>query len=193
MRLQLTGRRQLRRGRHPGLVARLTQGAGQAHLRAVGVTLPRGVSLDIDTLPDPCTREQLDALSCPSTAQVGTARAVTPLLSAPLSGPVYLVAAGPGASLPGLATILRGQITIVIEGVTSFTRRGLTSRFGLIPDVPLSEFVLRLRGGSNGILAPTRANLCNGSLRGRLVIRGQNGGTRSSRPKFAAPCPKRRG
>ena len=193
MRLQLTGRRQLRRGRHPGLVARLTQGAGQAHLRAVGVTLPQGVSLDIDTLPDPCTREQLDALSCPSGSQVGTARAVTPLLSAPLSGPVYLVAAGPGASLPGLATILRGQITIVIEGVTSFTRRGLTSRFGLIPDVPLSEFTLRLRGGSNGILAPTRANLCNGSLRGRLNIRGQNGATRSSRPKFKAPCPRRRG
>ena len=121
MRLQLTGRNQLRRGRHPGLVARLSQGAGQAHLRAVGVTLPQSMSLDIDTLPDPCTREQLDALSCPDSAQVGTARAVTPLLAAPLSGPVYLVAAAPGASLPGLAAVLRGQITIVIEGVTSFT------------------------------------------------------------------------
>ncbi len=110
------------------------------------MTLPRGVSLDIDTLPDPCTREQLDALSCPDSARVGTARAVTPLLSAPLSGPVYLVAAGPGASLPGLAAVLRGEITIVIEGVTSFTRRGLTSRFGLIPDVPLSEFTLEARG-----------------------------------------------
>ena len=190
MRLQLTGRNQLRRGRHPGLLARLRQGPGQAHLRAVGVTLPQGVSLDIDTLPDPCTREQLAALSCPDSAQVGTSRAVTPLLDAPLSGPVYLVAAGPGASLPGLAAILRGQITIVIEGVTSFTRRGLTSRFGLIPDVPLSRFTLRLGGGSDGILAPTRANLCTGSLRGRLVLRGQNGGKRSSRPKFAAPCPK---
>ena len=116
---------------------------------------------------------------------------MTSLLDAPLSGPVYLVAAGPGASLPGLATVLRGQITIVIEGVTSFTRRGLTSRFGLIPDVPLSQFTLRLSGGSDGILAPTRANLCRGSLRGRLVIRGQNGGKRSSRPKFAAPCPER--
>src|SRR6185503_19733467 len=144
MRLQLTGRNQLRRGRHPGLLARLRQGPGQAHLRAVGVTLPQGVSLDIDTLPDPCTREQLAALSCPDSAQVGT----------------------------------------------SFTRRGLTSRFGLIPDVPLSRFTLRLGGGSDGILAPTRANLCTGSLRGRLVLRGQNGGKRSSRPKFAAPCPK---
>jgi hypothetical protein len=193
MRLQLTGRKQLKRGRHPGLVARLRQGAGQAHLRSVGVTLPQGVSLDIDTLPDPCTREQLDALSCPDSAKVGTSRAVTSLLDAPLSGPVYLVAAAPGASLPGLAAVLRGQITIVIEGVTSFTRRGLTSRFGSIPDVPLSEFTLRLRGGSDGILTPTRAGgLCSGSLRGRLVMRGQNGGSKSSRPKFATPCPKRR-
>jgi hypothetical protein len=191
MRLQLTGRNQMTRERHPGLVARLRQGAGQAHLRAVGVTLPVGLSLDIDTLPDPCTREQLAALACPDSARVGTARAVTSLLDAPLSGPVYLVAAAPGASLPGLATILRGQITIVIEGITSFGRRGLTSRFGPIPDVPLSAFTLRLRGGANGILTPTRANLCDGSLRGRLVMRGQNGASRSSRPKVAAPCRRR--
>ena len=182
------GRRQLRRrGGHPGLRVHLTQPPGQANLRSVAFRLPRGLSLDLETLPTPCTAAQLAALACPEESLVGSARAVTTLLSEPLSGPVHLVA-GEGSALPALTAILRGQVTIVLRGQTSFGRRGLTNRFPAIPDVPITDFRLRIAGGRDGILTRGRRSLCGRRPAAGLRMRAQNGRLRARTVRVTARC-----
>lgn len=189
---RFVGRRQVRPGRHPGLRVRVRQARGQANLRRVAFTLPVGVSLDIEALPDPCSRAQLAALNCPAASRVGSARAVTSLLSRPLRGPVYLVqGAGPGG-LPALAAILRGEVTIVLQARTAFVRGRTRNTFAAIPDVPITDFRLNLAGGRNGILSPARRSLCARRQTAQINMRGQNGKQRNLRLTVKTPCPRRR-
>lgn len=185
---RFTGRRQVAPGRHPGLRVRLRQRRGQANPRSVALTLPAGVSLDIETLPDPCTRGQLQSLSCPAASRVGSARAVTPLLRAPLSGPVHLVQGRGRGGLPALAAILRGQVTIVLEGRTAFVRGRTRNTFATVPDVPITDFRLNLAGGSRGILSPARRSLCARRQVANVKMRGHNGRVRNARVRIGTPC-----
>jgi hypothetical protein len=186
------GRRQVRPGRHPGLRVRVRQARGQANLRNVAFTLPAGISLDIEALPDPCTRAQLASMSCPADSRVGSARAVTRVLSQPLSGPVYLVQGAGAGGLPALAAILRGEVTIVLEARTAFTRGRTRSTFRAIPDVPIADFRLNLAGGRDGILSPARRSLCARRQNAGVNMRGQNGKRRKLRLRVGTPCPRRR-
>lgn len=186
MTASLTGRRQVRPGRHPGLAIRLRVGRNQANPRRVSVTLPNSLALDVESLPNPCTRAQLASLSCPASSQVGTTSARTPLLARRLRGPVYLVERQD--DLPALAAVLRGQITVVLQGETAITRRGIRNTFGRIPDVPIRDFRLRLESGSGGILTPVRRSLCAARHRARLAMRGHNGKAKNTRIALRTPC-----
>jgi hypothetical protein len=189
MTLQLTGRNQVRPGSHPGLQVRLRQGAGQAHLRTVRLTLPTGVALDINNLPsEVCSAQQIAARNCPAAARVGSARAVTPLLNGPLTGGVYL---GQGsADLPSLIVLLNGDIDVTLEGKNVFTKAGLRNTFSGIPDVPISDFRLNLAGGSDGILTPVRRSLCARKLTAPVQMVGQNGLRKDVRVGITRPCSK---
>ena len=182
----LTGRNQVRPGRHPGLKVRLQVGRNQANPRRVALTLPNSLALDAQNLPDPCTQEQLAALACPAGSQVGTTSAATPLLSGRLRGGVYLVARPRG--LPALAAVLRGQITVVLQGETAITRKGVRNTFGSIPDVPISDFRLNLESGSGGILTPVRRSLCARKHRATLAMRGHNGKVKNTTVALKTPC-----
>jgi hypothetical protein len=185
---KLTGRRQVRPGRHPGLKVRLRQGAGQANPRRVAVTLPNSIALDAQALPDPCTQAQLANLSCPASSRVGSTSARTPLLSGRLRGPVYLVERPRG--LPGLAAVLRGQITVVLNGATAITRKGVRNTFASVPDVPIRDFRLNLAGGSDGILTPSRRSLCGRKHRAIVSMRAHSGKVKNTTIALSTPCPK---
>jgi hypothetical protein len=189
MSVALTGRKQVSPGDHPGLRVRLRQGAGQAHLRTVRLTLPTGVALDVDNLPSQvCSAAEIAARNCPAAARVGSARAVTPLLSSPLTGGVYL---GQGsADLPSLIVLLNGDIDVTLEGTNVFTKAGLRTAFNGIPDVPLSDFQLNLAGGGDGILTPVRRSLCAAKLVAPVRMVGQNGLRKDVRVAIARPCSK---
>ncbi len=184
----LTGRNQVRPGRHPGLNVRLQVGRNQANPRRVALTLPNSLALDAQNLPDPCTQEQLAALSCPARSQVGTTSAATPLLSERLRGGVYLVERPRG--LPALAAVLRGQLTVVLQGETAITRKGVRNTFGTIPDVPISDFRLNLESGSGGILTPVRRSLCGRKHRATLAMKGHNGKVKNTTVALKTPCGK---
>ena len=94
--LSLTGKGTTRSGDHPTLEANLTQKSGQANIRSVKVTLPLSLALDPNNSKHVCAFATAQAVhggtvGCPSSTIVGSASAKTPLLSAPLSGKVYLV------------------------------------------------------------------------------------------------------
>lgn len=187
----LTGRGRPRRDRPLGLRARLRPRAGNANVRSVAFTLPPEVAFDALRRRHPlCAREQLAARACPPATRIGSARASTPLLAAPLTGPVYFIRGVPGDRFPKLAMLLEGEhgLRIDLLGSTDVTRRGLRTSFGVLPDVPVSDFRLRLR---RGLLTPTR-DLCKRRPRADLTMVGQNGKRLERSLRVAVRCPSRK-
>ena len=95
LKLRLTGKGQTTDGKHPGLKATLTQPAHQAGIKSVKVALPLSLALDpenavSDTLCEFEEGQKADP-KCPKSSIVGSAKAITPLLNRPLTGPVYFV------------------------------------------------------------------------------------------------------
>jgi hypothetical protein len=177
------GGTQTRRGAHPGLAVTLTQSPGQAAARSVALTLPSSVALDAGRL-SLCARDRWLAGDCPAESKVGSAKALTPILSQPLSGPVYLVN-GPG--LPMLGVRLDGQVRLRLEAQTAVVGKRIRTTFASLPDVPLRSFALTFQGGRRGILKPN-ASLCPRRQLAALRLVGQNGVTRRSTLAIGRSC-----
>jgi hypothetical protein len=211
--LRLTGRRQVRTGRHPGVRARVTQrGVEEAGIAKAETTLPKSLALDPDNARELCefeqgTRPDLEN-HCPKGSIVGRARAKTPLLDDDLAGNVYFVkniridedTGNEIRTLPMIVVALRGQVAINLIGESSTTRSGrLVNTFAGVPDAPITRFNLNLRGGRNGILTVTRTrrariNLCAKPNRhiAQADMDGQNGKRHDRNIRMNTPCRKRR-
>ena len=152
----------------------IKQSRGQANTKSVRVTLPKQFTPRSATVQKACLTAQFAAGACPAASKVGTAKAVTPILGAPLTGTVYLVAQNKG--LPQLRVTLSGSgIDIPLVGDVSFAKDGRTvSTFGAVPDVPLSQFELNLPQQSNSALAAS-GSLCAQKLLMPTLAGGQNG------------------
>jgi hypothetical protein len=143
-------------GTNPPLTTVVGQSPGEANAKRVSVLLPPEIAIAANRLARACPQDQFDAGTCPPTAQIGNATAITPLLTGPLTGPVSFVA---GSGLPELVLSLRGPLSLTLRGVTEFTSNGVRTTFSGIPDVPLSRFELTFLGGEQGVLAASR-DLC---------------------------------
>jgi hypothetical protein len=179
---------------HPALKAVLKMPAGGANIARAQVNLPHGEFLDQGNLNKTCTRPVLMAGNCPKSSIYGKAKAWTPLLDKPLQGPVYLVG-GYGYKLPALVADLNGQIRVTLIGkVDSGKNRGIRNTFELVPDAPVSRFVLEMKGGKKYGLLENSENLCRASkARRRAIARftGQNGKVRQWKPVVANQCKKK--
>ena len=170
--MSLMGRQQTGDGEHPGLKARLTQPKGQANIKAIRVALPLSLALDPENAvsDDLCEFEegQKTNPNCPKSSIIGRAKAITPLLNRPLSGNVYFVknvridrrTGRRIRTLPTLLLVLRGEVQINVRAKTSIAKNKLVSTFPAIPDAPVTQFDLTLKGGRKGILI-TNGNVCN--------------------------------
>jgi hypothetical protein len=179
-----------KRGKNPALKAVLTQPAGQANTGAVSVTLPRSAFLDQSHIKTICTRVQFAAGAvpgekCPPGSIYGKARAYTPLLDAPLAGPVFLRSSS--HELPDLVVALHGQVDVVLDGTVDSVKGRLRNRFEAAPDAPVSKFVLEMQGGKKGLVVNS-ADLCNSTNRAALKMRGQNGKELEAAPVVANSC-----
>jgi hypothetical protein len=155
----------------------------------VSITLPRELGVRLNRTGTTCTPEQLTADACPAGAQIGTARAVTPILDRPLAGPVFLVARR--GRLPLVAALLRSDgITVELDGATAVSGGRVRTTFGSVPDVPLSVFDLHLPGGRGSILGGAKVPCSGAALAATLV--GQNAARRSQRVPLRVACPPRR-
>ena len=188
-----------RRGKNPKLRATLKAREGDANIGRAAVTLPRSFFLDQASLSKVCTRVQFAADDCPKNSIYGYARAVTPLLDGPLKGPVYLRSSD--NLLPDLVARLRGQVEVHLVGRIDTVKGRIRNTFDTVPDVPVSRFMLTVRGGKKGLLVNSR-NLCKaqkGKGKGAPKIRAiarfkaQNGKKRNMRPKLRTPCGKKKG
>jgi hypothetical protein len=173
------------RAAYPALRATLKTRPGDANLKRVSVTLPRSEILAQNHIGTVCTRVQFAAGACPAASVYGFARAVTPLLDAPLEGPVYLRSSS--HRLPDLVAALHGQIDIDLAGRIDTSRGRLRDSFEAIPDAPLTRFELTMKGGRKSLLQNSR-NLCAYTYRASVAIDGQNGRTADRAPRLRADC-----
>jgi hypothetical protein len=166
----------------------------QTNIRSVKVDLPRQLPSRLSTLQKACVDRifEADPAACPAASRVGAARAVTPILPEPLTGPAYFVSHG-GAKFPELVIVLQGYgITIDLHGETFISKADITSStFRSVPDQPVTSFELMLPQGPNSALA-ANGNLCRGVLKMPTAFTGQDG-TRVSQSTHIAVtgCPRR--
>jgi hypothetical protein len=180
---------------HPALKAVVTypKHGTYANIARAQVNLPHGEFLDQGNLNKTCTRPVLMAGNCPKSSIYGKAKAWTPLLDKPLEGHVYLVG-GYGYKLPALVADLNGQIRVTLVGkVDSGKNKGIRNTFELVPDAPVSRFVLEMKGGKKYGLLENSENLCKAKKSKRRAIArftGQNGKVRQFKPLVANQCKK---
>ena len=182
------GKKAMRRGGHAKFRATLLARNGDANIRRAVLTLPRSLFLDQGNIRTICTRVQLAANDCPKAAIYGFARAKTPLLDEELAGPVYLTSSD--NLLPDLLVDLRGQVDVRLRGVIDTSKARIRNVFSTVPDVPVSQFTIAMKGGKRGLLENSR-NLCAQRSFSFLKFKAQNGKVRKvKRLPLRAPCRK---
>lgn len=196
--MRLTGVRQLTRGKHPGLKTSVTQPGSQANIASAVVKLPKSLALDPRNSQVVCGFEAGKRADCPRRTRIGAATAISPVLNRKLTGPVYLVQGiriDPTTgkqirTLPSLLAKLNGEVRINLRGVTSVEKGKLVTTFGAVPDAPVTQFNLNIKGGKRGILAATgRPRLCSRRPVTISAMSGHNGKRAAQRRiKMATPC-----
>jgi uncharacterized repeat protein (TIGR01451 family) len=134
----------------------------------VGVVLSPSVANGLQAcLPAQFARHSLAAATCPPQAQIGTVKIVTPLLSSPLEGEVFVgepecapctPSDAQGGRLLRLLVQAQGSgVTVKLEGATSIDQSTgqLTARFTELPQLPWEQIQLSLNGGQRAPLANT--------------------------------------
>jgi hypothetical protein len=174
-----------KRAKRPRLRATLIAREGDANIGRAAVTLPNPLDLEQSNLANVCTRPQFAAHECPRDSVYGFATAESPLLDAPLKGPVYLRSSD--NLLPDLVADLRGQVEIALAGRIDTVKGRMRTTYDVVPDVPVSKFVLTLPGGRHGLLVNS-GSLCARKYRVIARFKGQNGKKANQRPKLRTPC-----
>ncbi|HYI79855.1 MAG TPA: hypothetical protein VEW67_03250 [Thermoleophilaceae bacterium] len=208
--MRLTGRKQVTTGKHPGIKAVVTQqGTSEAGIEKAVVRLPKSLALDPDNAQALCefadgTKPDLEN-HCPKGSIVGRARASTPLLDDDLAGNVYFVknirkdpvTGNEIRTLPMIMVALRGEIAVNLKGESSTTKSGkLVNTFNAVPDAPISQFNLNIKGGKTGIIAVTRTrrakiNLCTARHIAETDMDAHNGRQHDTDVRMKTPCSKK--
>ncbi len=181
------------RGAHPAFRATLKMnGIGEAGIARAQVTLPKSEFIENAHFNTICTRAQFKAgagngAQCPAGSVYGKAKAVTPILGEPLTGPVFLRSSE--HQLPDLVVALHNaQVDFDLVGkVDSVKGGGIRNTFEAAPDAPVSSFVLEMQGGKKGLFVNS-TNLCKGTHRAKADFTGQNGKTYNTRPALKVKC-----
>jgi hypothetical protein len=178
------------RGDFPSLHADLRPRRGDANIAAATVTLPPSEFLEQGHIDTVCTRRQFDAERCPRGSVYGQATAVTPLLAAPLRGPVYLRSSE--NTLPDLVVPLRGNgIAIDLVGRIDSHRGGIRASFDVVPDAPVTRFALTMKGGRRGILVNAE-DVCAQPQRALARFVAHDNASAVSHPLLRADCGRRK-
>ncbi|HTR75567.1 MAG TPA: hypothetical protein VMH33_09990 [Solirubrobacterales bacterium] len=191
-----------RRAGLPALTAVVTPRTGDANIGKAVVTLPPSEFLEQAHIGNSCTRVQFNAgggngEQCPANSVLGHAVAVTPLLSEPLEGAVFLRSNGGERKLPDLVAALHStDINIDLVGfISSLHKKGsdvsqIRSTFASVPDQPVTRFTLQMFGGKKGLLVNS-TDLCKGTHKAISEFTGQNGKSYDTEPAVKVKCKRK--
>lgn len=185
LRVAISSGRRPHRNRQVGLRVSVHFRRADASLRSLFVSMPPALKLGIGKLKEICSRPDARRNLCPPGAKVGTAQAHTPLLGKKaLTGSIYVVQPRDDGE-PDIWVALSGDgVKLAIRGATESEHGRFATKLGGLPDVPLSDFTMRLGSPGNSLLS-LAADPCAGGkarrLEAELRAGGQNGAKRSSR------------
>jgi len=196
-RLKLKLRGGTRRGDYPALKAILKmRGFGEAGIRKTQLTLPPSEFIANAHFNTICTRVVFKqgghpGERCPAGSIYGSASATTPILSEPLTGPVFLRSSE--HELPDVVAALHnGEIDVTLVGRVDSVKGKLRTTFEATPDAPVGTVLFNLRGGKKGLFENS-TNLCKGTHKAEAAFTGHNGKLRTLRPKLQARCGGKKG
>ncbi len=182
------------------LVVKISQRPGEANIHKVHLAFPKSLPARLSSLRGACTEAQFAAnpSGCPAGSVIGTGTAVTPVLSAPLSGPAYLVSHG-GAAYPDVVFVLQGDgVTIDLTGATDIKKGIAYSTFETVPDAPVSSFEAVLPEGPHAVFGANLPGKAKGSFCGRAptvatTLEGQNAAVLVQKTRATVSnCPKKK-
>lgn len=183
-----------RRGAHVELALQARARPGETNLKAMRISLPRALGLDLAGLGAICSIPDARHGECPQDAGIGTVQARSPLLAGRLTGAAYLVDPG-DRGLPDVwLSLADAGIALEIRGTARMRQGRLAIGLSGLPDMPLTVLTLRLGRVGGGVLSLRRALCASGRpapLASPLFIRGQDGAQRTLRLPIAtsADCP----
>jgi len=179
-----------KRGDYPALNAVLNMnGIGEAGIRRAQVTLPRSEFIANAHFKTICTRVVFKQGAhpgerCPQGSIYGKAVAETPILSEPLTGPVFLRSSE--HQLPDVvASLHNGEIDVVLVGRVDSVKGRLRNTFEATPDAPVKRVLVSLLGGKKGLFENS-TNLCQGTHKAIASFTGHNGKERNFNPELIA-------
>jgi hypothetical protein len=182
-----------KRGKFPKLVSHLSMnGIGESGIGSAQVILPHSEFIENAHFVNICTRVQFkegagNGSSCPAGSIYGHARAVTPILSEPLEGPVML-RSNPERKLPDVVAALHNsQVDFDLVGNVDSVKGQLRTTFATAPDAPVTSFDLELEGGSKGLFVNS-TDLCLKKQHVNVAFAGQNGKQFTTKPVMAVKC-----
>jgi hypothetical protein len=188
-----------KRGGHPALRGVLRMPEGGANIDQASVTLPRSEFIDQGHFGTVCTRVQFaegngNGSACPPASIYGSAVATSPLVDYPLEGSALLRSSN--HKLPDLVVALHGPasqpIQVAVAARVDSVKGRLRSTFEGVPDLPVSSFVLNMRGGKKGLFQNS-TDICQGIHRATALFDGQNGKAADLAPALKnAKCGKAR-
>ena len=165
---------------------------GQANIAKVKIDLPLQLPSRLSTLQKACLASIFAAnpATCPPASLVGTASVISPLVTNPLTGPIYLVSHG-GAAFPDTVIVLQGEgLTFELDGKTNIKKGITSSYFESAPDAPFNTLNVSLPEGPHSILA-AYGNLCTKPLTMPTLITAQNNATIKQTTHITTTnCPK---
>jgi hypothetical protein len=175
-----------KRGSYPALRANLNMnGFGEAGIKRTEVVLPSSEFIANAHFNTICTRVVFKQGNhpgemCPAGSVYGYAKAVTPILSSPLEGPVFLRSSE--HQLPDVvASLHNGEIDVVLDGKVDSVKGRLRTTFESTPDAPVSSVAISLLGGKKGLFENS-TNLCANPHKAEANFTGQNGKEADLRP-----------
>lgn len=180
-----------KRGKHASLRVVVRPRPGDANIRSAQVTLPPSLFLEQGNIRTICTKAQFAAHNCPQGSIYGHVRAYTPLLEAPMEGPAYLRASS--HTLPDLVFALRGHgVEVDVAGRIDSHKGGIRGTFPVIPDAPVTKFVLNMKAGKRGVLVNAE-DLCEGRQSSTAKLIGHANRGWRLHPELKARCQKKKG
>ncbi|MGH2960495.1 MAG: hypothetical protein ACRDKE_12875, partial [Solirubrobacterales bacterium] len=123
--------------------------------KKIVTTIPASLNVDVQQLGRVCQVVNFNADTCAASTRVGSVKIETPLISAGLTGDVYLVKQNASSGLPDLGLRVRGAITFTQLGSNRYTGEKfnqIQTTFDEIPQVGFSKLTFHLDGGPNGLL-----------------------------------------
>jgi hypothetical protein len=187
-RISLRLRGGTKRGDYPALRVEVKPRAGDSNIAQAQVALPPSEFLAQNHIDTVCTRPQFARNACPGGSAIGHARAFTPLLDKPLEGNVYLRSSS--GLLPDMVIALREPekgISIDLIGKIDSFKGGLRGTFKVIPDAPVTKFVMKLRGGKHGPIQNSE-NVCTATGKSTLRFLAHNNLGMKGHLGLTVPC-----